>query len=291
MGYADQLTFKSKILTDQLQRIGGIQDPRVEPAIASPAPWNYRNRLRFHVTSSGELAFHPHQSSGLMPVRECHLPQRELADLWPQIELEAGSSIREVEIRADNRGESQVILHGEGGPGVHLELDRSASVVWLEAEAALVLAGDPHLWMEIKGRSFRVSPGAFFQINSDLAGRLVDLVLDAVEVAADFDVNLDPYDRVSLYQASVEQALPELETRPDMIIVDPPRAGLARDVVDGLSRLEPKRIVYVSCDPATLARDGKRLGAAGYRLERITPIDLFPQTFHIESVSSWSPGD
>jgi 23S rRNA (uracil1939-C5)-methyltransferase len=70
---------------------------------------------------------------------------------------------------------------------------------------------------------------------------------------------------------------------PDLVVVDPPRAGLGPGVADALRRLRPERILYVSCDPATLARDAARL--APYRLEAARPVDLFPQTPHVESVS------
>ena len=69
------------------------------------------------------------------------------------------------------------------------------------------------------------------------------------------------------------------------MIVDPPRAGLDRAALDALIRLGAPVLAYVSCDPATLARDARRLLAAGYTLEQVTPFDLFPQTYHIESVS------
>ncbi len=104
----------------------------------------------------------------------------------------------------------------------------------------------------------------------------------------DFAFNLDDLESVSLYQAGVEQALPALLPHPDAVIVDPPRSGLGREVVTSLIAHSPARLVYVSCDPSTLARDGRMLAAAGYSLERVTPVDLFPQTFHIETVSTWT---
>jgi 23S rRNA (uracil1939-C5)-methyltransferase len=116
--------------------------------------------------------------------------------------------------------------------------------------------------------------------------------VQAVELSAsacdDFAFNLDDLESVSLYQASVEQALPSLLPHPDAVVVDPPRAGLGREIVSALISQAPARLVYVSCDPSTLARDGRILSGAGYRLERVTPVDLFPQTFHIETVSSWT---
>ena len=69
------------------------------------------------------------------------------------------------------------------------------------------------------------------------------------------------------------------------VLVDPPRAGLEKRVVDGILKLNPQVIAYVSCDPSTLARDAARLINGGYRLKEVTPFDLFPQTYHIESIS------
>ena len=102
---------------------------------------------------------------------------------------------------------------------------------------------------------------------------------------ADFIENLDEYDNVALYEGEAEEVLPELEVQADLAIVDPPRSGLERAALDALLSLRPGVLAYVSCDPATLARDAKRLLAGGYRLEQVTPFALFPQTFHIESVS------
>jgi 23S rRNA (uracil1939-C5)-methyltransferase len=103
----------------------------------------------------------------------------------------------------------------------------------------------------------------------------------------DFEFNLAEFDDVDLYEAPVEQALPEIAAHPDAVLVDPPRAGLELPAIGALLARAPERIVYVSCDPATLARDAKRLSQAGYHLIRVTPFDLFPQTYHIETVSLW----
>jgi 23S rRNA (uracil1939-C5)-methyltransferase len=98
---------------------------------------------------------------------------------------------------------------------------------------------------------------------------------------------LDEFENVTLYEAAAEDVLPVLDLQPDIILVDPPRSGLEPRALDGLLALKPRVLVYISCDPATLGRDAKRLVSAGYSLLKITPFDLFPQTYHIESISFW----
>jgi 23S rRNA (uracil1939-C5)-methyltransferase len=92
-------------------------------------------------------------------------------------------------------------------------------------------------------------------------------------------------DRISGQNTTVEEHLARLQNRPDLILADPPRAGLTKHVVPDLTRLQTPCLVIVSCDPATLARDLQGLIAGGYRIHKITLVDLFPQTFHLETVA------
>jgi len=90
---------------------------------------------------------------------------------------------------------------------------------------------------------------------------------------------------VELYEGFAEEIIPHLEAKPDIVLVDPPRTGLDKQVIDGILNLNPQMIAYVSCDPSTLARDAARLINGGYKLKEVMPFDLFPQTYHIESIS------
>ena len=328
MPYADQLRAKQSILREQLQRLGKVVDPPVEPCLPAASAWNARNQLQFHLDPAGRLGFIGHaQAEGgdlqVLPIQECHLPEPALSDLWPQLELEAIPGLERVGLRAGREGEAMLILHGEGPPQVELDLDLPLSVVWLWPGGLEVLAGSPHLTYEVLGREVRVSAPSFFQVQTVLAGELVRLVMEGLAVAPgelaydlyagvglfsaflaaagarlaaveespwaceDFQHNLEAFDGVELYEATVEEALAGVPGSPQAVVVDPPRAGLAPAVIDRLIELAPSRLVYVSCDPATLARDAARLQAGGFRLERVVPIDLFPQTFHIEAVTHW----
>jgi 23S rRNA (uracil1939-C5)-methyltransferase len=86
-------------------------------------------------------------------------------------------------------------------------------------------------------------------------------------------------------RAAAEDFLRELESAPDFVLADPPRAGLGKETTNQLLRLKPRRLTIVSCDAATLARDLRGLLAGGYELKRLTLMDLFPQTYHFETVA------
>ncbi len=184
-----------------------------------------------------------------------------------------------------------------------------------------VLDGKGHWRERLGGRTFRVSAPSFFQVNSQVAEDLSRLVLDeaspgssdrvldlfagvgtftlplasvAGEVVAiessgaalrDLAANLDGAGlRAEIAPGDAARALADAGAF-DVAVVDPPRAGLGEGVVAALAAGAPRRIVYVSCDPATLARDVKQMRAAGFRLIRATPVDLFPQTYHVETVA------
>lgn len=211
-------------------------------------------------------------------------------------------------------------------PEINIE-DLPVSVVHLSPNGSIVLAGSPEITLEVLDRRFLVSAASFFQTNTavaeDLVSHLLDIleghgVLQSSEIALDlysgvglfslflaphlkrliavesspsavedFAVNLNEFDNVEIYEAAVELALPSFELRPDFILVDPPREGLDRRATDALIHLASPLIVYVSCDPATLARDAKRLGLGGYELSDLALFDQFPQTSQIESMSVW----
>jgi 23S rRNA (uracil1939-C5)-methyltransferase len=105
--------------------------------------------------------------------------------------------------------------------------------------------------------------------------------------AEDMAVNLDTAENVTLYQGLAEEIVPLLALSPDVMVVDPPPDGLTVEVLDEIGRLSPPRLIYSSSDIATLARDGRRLTEAGYRLTDLQPIDMFPQTFQLQTVSLW----
>ncbi len=235
--------------------------------------------------------------------------------------FEAGSYLGRLELRQNLAGEVLMELHGEQGELPELENESSVSVVSLAGDDAVVLAGDGYLVVEVLGRPFMLSAGSFFQTNFDGAALLVEqvrtlvrelkpqLLLDvysgvglfsaflapeveellAIEsgpsACRDFVVNLDEFDNVTLAEGKAEKLLPQLDFGADVVLVDPPRSGLRPQAREAILKQQPRAIIYVSCNPATLARDTRVLVEAGYRLDWATLVDMFPQTYHMETVA------
>jgi 23S rRNA (uracil1939-C5)-methyltransferase len=325
LAHSDQVDVKSEVIREQMARIGGFAEILLHPTVVSPVEWCYRNQVRFSLDPAGKLGFINATSDGVCVVEECHLPDAALLDVWKTLDVESIPGLQQVGLRLGAEENLLVVLHGQGNPDLDLHIDVPASVAWLGPGGAAVLAGEGWIEMQVDDLPFRLSAGSFFQVNDHLLSAMVREVLEAIQLApgetvfdlyagmglfsaflaragarlvaveenpwacADFEVNCEPFEDVSLYEASVEEALPAIPERPQVVLVDPPRAGLSRQALDQIVALAPPRLVYVSCDPATPARDGKRLAAAGFSLQHLTPIDLFPQTFHIETVSLWTP--
>jgi 23S rRNA (uracil1939-C5)-methyltransferase len=324
LAYDKQLQAKTEILRDQLQRIGKIENPPVKPMVASPLEWNYRNHVQFHLTAEGKLGFINSSGNAVLPIEECHLPEAGIDAFWRDLQFESNADVERVSLRTGRDDELMVVLESEDPETPELEVEADVSVVHLFDDHPVVLAGEGHLFFKVLGKDFRVSAGSFFQVNTKMAEKMVEHLLTCVPVSLstslldiycgaglfskffagkcqkvigiessesaceDFAFNLDEFDNVELYEGAAEEILPALAgqiTSPTCAIIDPPRAGIERHALDALIGIQPQVIAYVSCDPSTLARDAARLINGGYRLVEVTPFDLFPQTYHIESIS------
>lgn len=323
--YEKQLTLKEEILKDQFQRIANIEQPPIQPIHPASNPWYYRNHVQFQLGKGGELGFIHVDGEHLLIIAECHLPQAGINALWPQLELGEESGVFRLGVRQDSYDNLMLIMEGDDPKPPVFSEDIPVSAVYTPPDARLtVLAGDDHLVYTLRDRHFQVSARSFFQVHTAMAEKMVTFLLDnlqlhentrvielyagvgvfsaflapkvghltAVESSGsachDFITNLDAFDNVVLYEADAEEVLPTMNLPADLLVMDPPRSGLAPAVHDALAKLQPAQIAYISCDPATLARDTKRILGNGYHLHSVTPFDLFPHTGHIESITLMS---
>jgi 23S rRNA (uracil1939-C5)-methyltransferase len=338
--YEHQVEAKVAILKENLRRIAKIE-LETELVIHTSPPWNYRNRTRLKVRGEPEFAlgYYKLSSHELLPVEECPISSplinQAIADLW-----QAGRAtklplkIEEIELFADGDDErllAEIHCHPsvsaemakEIGDAVMSTVAQCAGAVVFRAQERgaefefVASVGAAEVVYKTGCAQFRVSAGAFFQVNRFLIDKLVAIVtgnqsgklaLDlyagvglfslalsksfaqviAVESSptaySDLLYNTKP--NIKAVHAATDRFLNQGSSKvhPDLIVVDPPRGGLGEVVVRGLGRLGARQVTYVSCDPATLSRDLAGLLKAGYRIQRAHVVDLFPQTFHIESV-------
>lgn len=320
--YEAQVRYKRDVVIDQMTRIGGFRDPLVHPTIPSPDDWSYRSHATFHVDGEGNLCYVGVDNESLIPIEECHIIRPELLDLFYELDLDVPELDRmRLQVGSESADVMAVIsTKDDEAPELETTLPVSINFLLSDNEPANLI-GSSHVTYTVHGRTFRVTAGGFFQVNLPQAETLVELVLQKLDLqghetvldlyagvglftaflaeraslvtsiesyppaVTDADENLSDLDNVDLIEGTVEDVLPALDEQYDAAVLDPPRTGLDVDALDALAEIGPARIVYVSCEPSTLARDAKRLVAKGYRLVDVQPVDMFPQTFHIECVA------
>jgi 23S rRNA (uracil1939-C5)-methyltransferase len=342
--YEHQLEIKVAILKENLRRIAKLE-LETEITIHPSPPWNYRIRTRLKVQTAPEFAlgFYKFSSHELLPVEECPvsspLINRAIAAFWQMgRERKLPDGIHEVEFFA-NADDTQLLIEAFCPPGtpstpirewagtLHSALSEITGTVVHRTELPSVTrATDPkqvaasgarEITYQTDAASYRVSAGAFFQVNRHLINELVNIVTEGYSG----NTALDLYAGVGLFSTLLSRRFaqviavessqtshadlvhnspanvkavrattadflrnPGCQVRPDFVVVDPPRSGLGENVVQSLVGLGAHRITYISCDPATVSRDLAGLLSAGYRIERVHLVDLFPQTYHLESV-------
>jgi 23S rRNA (uracil1939-C5)-methyltransferase len=357
--YERQLEEKEFQVRDALSRIGGFEDPPVEPIVPAEQLLRYRNKLEysFGMDENGELVlgFHrPGRFDVIDDVEDDILASerinevREAVKAWCREEgltawdRETQTGVLRNLVVREGRRSGQVQARIVTSPGAEFRVVELAaatpadSFLWTRAEGVAettrggdtqLITGSAVLEEELSGLSFRISPDAFFQTNTEMAERLyreaaelaalsgrekvldlfcgigtialvlaldagevwgVELVEEAVRDAIE-NAKLNGVDNTKFFAGDVRLVMRELLEQsgsPDVIVVDPPRAGLSQKVVRRIIEADAQRIVYVSCNPTTLAPNARQLvDDGGYELKTVRPVDMFPQTPHIECVA------
>ena len=324
--YQAQLNYKRAIVVDQLARIGHMEDVEVRPTLANPEPYQYRTDISFSPTAGEELGFWSPYRGEVIPIEACYIMRAPLLELFQDVDL-ALPGLRRLTLRLGDDGALLVALETEQVDPPQLAIDFPVSVAMVLPDgSAANLVGDNYVVKSVKGRDFRVSAGSFFYPSPPATAALIDTVMAladlhgsetvleaysgvgtltaflaeqatemiAVEVApdavGDAVVNLQDTENVAMYEGTVEEVLPQIKLYVDLMVVDPPPEGLSRRAVTLIKTIAPPRLIYVSSDVATMARDGRQLSQAGYVAEVVQPIDMQPQTSHVLTVSLWLRG-
>ena len=360
--YGAQLAIKHKIVTDALERIGGIKDVPVNAVIGMETPYRYRNKAQFKISGKG-VGFFAKRSHQIVPIEDC-LTQPEscvqvietfnalLKDGCFELydEQQHTGFLRGIVQRTNEQGENMIVIVGNGKKlkhkdkilqaiteripevrSVYLNVNTTRGNVVLGRENHLLL-GTPQIEEHIGDLSFLISPNSFFQVNTRQTKVLYDLVkrmaaltgaetlfdlycgtgtiglylareaarvygIEIVENAvldAQENAERNQIENIRFIQGKSETEAPKLADEgihPDVIVLDPPRKGCDPALLEMIKNLAVPKVVYVSCNPSTLARDLKILREYGYQVQEVQPVDLFPGTGHVETVVLLSKGE
>jgi 23S rRNA (uracil1939-C5)-methyltransferase len=343
-GYNLQLSSKVDVLRETLTRSANLSG--VEIGTLAAEPWRYRNRIRMHVTHRPrfQLGYLERRSHQLLPVGECPVAAEELERTFVALCGKTLASLVPDEVTAvelfTNHDQSQLTFavwclaprqdfSGRFFTWISACLAKLPALLGASAFAErgrgqsptlVAHAGATALNYRVGQINYRVSSGAFFQVNAHLLDPLVAHVVSAIAPSAGLPVwdlyagvglfsralaaagatmsaveasplsgddlvhNLRDFPSAKVVRATTEKFVAAATRAPQAILVDPPRTGLGNVVVKNLARLAAPTLIYLSCDPATLARDLKPLLDSGYKIVTLTLVDLFPQTFHIETL-------
>ena len=299
-----QLEAKRRILTESLRRIGKFDVGALPEIAIHPSPLNYRLRSRLH-REGNAVGFYAMRSNRVVPLaRECEVVGVETARVIPSVERGTWAG-----------GATRTSI----APHPPRSLADARDDIWeLDGE---ILTDERDVTITVDEFTYRLNTRAFFQVNRHLLGTMLRLVaqhasqvknkITAVDLYAGVGFFTLPiaklFERVTMIEGSpvsvryarmnvprnvkvitapVEE---KMRTFPDVdfTFLDPPRAGTRRNVIDTIGARTKERIAYLSCDPVTFARDASRLIASGWRLASLDLLDLFPNTHHVETLSSF----
>ena len=310
IAYGEQLRLKAGVVREQMRRIGRFEDSEIDGVlremIGMTDPWAYRNHMRFTVRRDGDIGFMEHGTHRFLRVDHCEIALPE-----------ANRVLRNAQGRTMQTKQLTVRAGEHTG-----EVLVQPKLRWRPGRRGNVRSGQKDYHELLRGARYQVSSPAFFQVNSRQAERLIELVVararaveprlvadaysgvgtfavalaqvvpDVVTIESssaagdDAEVNLAPYPNVQRVIGTVEEQLPLLSPQPDVVVVDPPRAGLDASIIETVIDSDVRRMVYVSCEPATLARDLRRFVDGGFTISEVQPIDMFPHTQHIECITT-----
>ena len=270
--YEHQLALKWRQVKETLRRIGGLKELPMRPFIPSPVEYEYRNRITVHVRD-GVIGFFWRESNKLLDIERCPIALNEV-------------NRQLAELRASRPHDGHYTLRASGGPRVFTQANDGVSAALLDLVDRLLSSATGTLIDAYCGAGF---------FSKRLRGRFgkvigIDWDQHAIAVARE-DANKNETYVAADVEAELGAALRSIALPTDegksAVIVDPPATGLSKVILETLIENQPTHLIYVSCNPATLARDLATLKTS-FRIDSITPLDMFPQTAELEVVAELS---
>lgn len=317
MSYKNQLLFKQNKIKNIIDRYTNI-DSNVVKEILYFTDLYYRNKVVFKVDKN--IGFYDKKSYNIVPIDKCLISSKKINYLLKIIRTCNLDNIKQIMIRTNEVDSLVVIYTNKISSEIINKLKNECSIIRYDKKYEII-SGKGYIEDKIGDYKFIISPDSFYQVNKDTVKLLYDKVLEYLNPSKEESV-LDLYSGtgtigiyISKYVKNVlsieinkfanEDALRNKKLNNvnnikficddvsneidkikniDSIIVDPPRSGLDNKTINYLKKIKSRKIIYVSCDPMTLARDLEKLSEV-YNVAEITPVDMFPNTSHVECVS------
>ena len=318
MNYQSQLEFKKNKVITTLKKFANL-DLTVKDVVSADDIFNYRNKITFHINN--DIGFFKKKTNDFVCIDSCLICDKKINEILNQIKKLDLSEIKNIKIIC-SKNINEIMLIIETNKDINIpKLKGIDSVYVLINNKYILKSGNKNIAEKMNDLIFYISPSAFFQVNTNQAIKLYDKVKEYANLNKE-DIVLDLYcgtgtialylsdscKKVSgieinedaikdsnvnkeknnirnaqFYALNANQFLSKIKDKIDVLVVDPPRGGLDNKTSNSILKLKPKRIVYVSCDVSTLARDLKLLNEE-YEVLDVTPVDMFPNTCHIENV-------
>ncbi len=312
-----ELLFKEEKVSDLLNKFSDIKMDVND--ILYNNEYFYRNKLTLHVKNN-KVGLYKKNSNDLIEIDECIICEQKINDLIPKIKEYLNnnkSSLEEIVIKKSSLDETMIIFKGKTDINSLKETFKDINSVYLNDKLIL---GKEYITEKINDLEFYIRPLSFFQVNYEMMKTMYNKVIDYykanesssvldlycgtgtigmliskyVNKVIGVEVNSDAItsakecakkNKISNIDFILGKVEDNIDTFKDIdsIVVDPPRSGLTNKLISYLINLKAKKIVYVSCDPVTLARDLNLLQEK-YNVIEVTPVDMFPRTYHIENV-------
>lgn len=299
-----QRHLKAEVIAEQFLRIAKKEVEVIVEEVGDPLHW--RTRISGATDDEGRIGFYASRSHTVIPVKDCLIatPSVNFAELatrrWPtksRVEISASSGgERSIAIAPAIRGSKARLTQGPNVLKEEVfghELHVSNSSFWQSHELApeiLTNAVREHVQDGDHVLDLYGGVGLFAAAVLDLIGESgqVDLIESSPPAIADARRNFDAFSNVTIHMGNVEKGLEKISGA-DVVVLDPPREGAGKTVLERIVGLEPRTVVYVACDPAALARDCRYFEEMGWRMNTLRAFDLFPMTHHVECVATFEP--
>ena len=278
--YQLQLDVKVNELRETLSRIGGLPDTEIQDIIASPKSTRYRNRIQGHIQDN---AFHfmRRGSNKLIAIRQCEIADARINQRIAQGFKDIARGKVELSVSDEKVLLTPKLAKG-GGDGGFRQVNTEMGLVLHDLVLSTLRTGEFESVNDLYcGRGEWTNAIAQLLPNASVVG--IDAMPENIALAESHAAR-EGLQNVNYVQALVEEALSRFEVKNSFCIVDPPRAGLDTAVTKALCRRPARELIYVSCHAASLARDLKILTDGGYEITLIQPLDMFPQTAHLETL-------